>query len=328
MRQYIYIYIYRFKKALFLFISLVSINLASGQVWTPLQDFPQVGGRTGAAAFTIGNTIFYATGLNDTNGPNSQNWAYDILTNSWSQKANTQFNPRWFAVAFSINGKGYLGSGNLAANRTEFPIASNDFYEYDPMTDVWTLRNSIGPIGRYGAVGFVIQNKGYVAFGANSTMANSPFMWVGQLVTTTYEFDPIGNTWTLKSSSSTIPGTINSHAFVMDNKAYIAGGFIPGITAGIMTQDGVTISNTVEFNPASNSWTNKADIPSNFSRHMGTAFTLLDRGYITGGHYQPVNNPVAPLCDRIYSCYRDQNVIKYNPYQNIWSIIRSHLKNS
>lgn len=304
---------------------MFGINIAFGQVtWTALQDFPQVGGRTGASAFAIGNTIYYATGLNDGTGPNSQNWAYDITTNSWSQKANTQFNPRWFAVAFSINGKGYLGSGNLAANRTDFPIASNDFYEYDPLTDVWTLRYAIGPTGRYGAVAFVIQNKGYVAFGANSTMANSPFSWVGQLVTTTYEFDPISYNWTLKSSGSTIPGTINSHAFVMDNKAYIAGGFIPGISAGISTQDGVTIRNTVEFNPVTSSWTNKADIPSNYGRHMGTSFTLLDRGYITGGHYESVGS-IGSNCTTIYSCYNEQNIVKYNPYQNTWSIINSSI---
>ncbi len=294
---------------------LSKLGIAQG-TWTPLADFPQGDGRSGTTSFVVNNTIYYTTGLNDASGPNSQNWAYNTSTNTWSQKAVGQFPPRFYAVSFSLNGKGYLGSGNLAQSKTDTPTSSNDFYEYDPTNDTWNLKNAIGPTGRYGAVSFTIANKGYVAFGANSTVASYPFLWVGSLVPSIYEYDPLTSTWTLKGSSGSFPGTINAQAFVINNKAYVAGGFVPGIVANNATVDGTTIYNTIEFDPITNTWTMKSSLPDGYQRHNGSAFSLLDRGYLTGGHIRAIQN-----CPSIYSCFAIPGVLKFNPYLNNWTII-------
>lgn len=296
--------------------------MVNGQgTWFQLQDFPQAGGRSGTTSFTIGNIIYYATGINDSNGPNAQNWAYNISTNTWVQKTTAQFSPRFFAISFSINGKGYLGSGNLAASRSTIPTASNDFYEYDPVNDTWILKNAIGPTGRYGAVGFTIGNKGYVAFGANSTILNLNTPWVGDLVPSIYEYQPLTGFWTLKASSGTFSGTINAQVFVLDSKAYVVGGFVPGAYIDEPLNqllDGVTIKNTIEYNPSNDSWNMKSSIPATWERHLGSSFSMLDRGYITGGH-------IRIACSTIYTCYATPAVLKYNPYLDNWSIISTSI---
>jgi hypothetical protein len=59
--------------------------------------------------------------------------------NTWQQKADMAFTqpngpkPRYSAVSFSIGSKGYIGTGYDGAYK-------NDFWEYDPATNVWTQK--------------------------------------------------------------------------------------------------------------------------------------------------------------------------------------------
>ena len=303
---------------LLVLILFPTVLLAQG-TWTSRTNFPG-SGRSGSTSFTIGNTVYYTTGLIDGTGSNSQNWAYNISTNSWVQKATAPFVGRFYAVSFVINGKGYLGSGNLASSRYLTPVASNDFYEYNPSTDAWSIKNSVGPIGRYGAVGFSIGTNGYIGTGASSTVANNPFTWVGSLVNSFFEYNPTTGLWLEKNPHPA--GAINAQVFVLNGKSYISGGFAPGVVVGAPAQAGVTLKNTREYNPASNSWTARASIPDTYQSHNAMSFSILDRGYSVGGHLTWSQPPVCMQCCDIYQCYLS-SVLKYNPYLDSWSVISS-----
>lgn len=60
----------------------------------------------------IENVMYVTTG---DKGGVSQNdvWAYNITTNTWVQKSSTGFQARFFASAFVLNGKAYVGCGKL-----------------------------------------------------------------------------------------------------------------------------------------------------------------------------------------------------------------------
>ena len=284
--------------------------------WTQLQDFPtSAGGRTLSSSFVINNQVFYVAGLSGT-GPKSENWAYNTLSNSWEQKIIPQFLSRWNAVAFVINGKGYFGSGNLAPSKVGTPIAANDFYEYDPVQDTWTIKNAIGPTGRYGAVGFSINNKGYVGLGANSTISHLPFNYIGSLVKDILEYDPISGLWTNSVPNTGAYGAINAQVFIIKAKAYISGGFVPVSDIDpALNNDGVTIRNTKEFDPSNGILVSKGAMPA-AGRHYAVAFSALDRGYIVGGNFAPATT--GPGFTTIESNTASETY-KYNSNTDIWT---------
>lgn len=155
-----------------------SPNLALDEVWeyTPATDswkqkapFPG-GGRVGAVAFSINGKGYMATGryTKRVNGLSStvivkDFWEYDPASDKWTQKAELPAGERYEAVGFSLNGKGYLGTGFLGPNEIY-----KDFWEYNPSTDKWTQKADIGIHTRYSAFGFGLGDKGYVGGGTSS----------------------------------------------------------------------------------------------------------------------------------------------------------------
>ena len=302
-------------------LTLISMN-AYPQSWSALATFPGMG-REGASTFTINNVIYMVGGINDAVGPLREVWAYDINANTWVQKAPAPWLPRFFGVAFSISNKGYYGSGNVAAGRADNISAANDFFQYDPQTDIWTNVASVGAVGFYGAAGFSIGNKGYVAFGGNSAAYNYVSPWVGTPINKIYEFDPSNGaqgTWNLVATTSNGYAVISPQSFVINNKAYIAGGFVPGTmldpASGV---DGVSVANCVQFDPSNYSVTAMASMPSTYQRHFASAFSLYERGYIVGGNYS-YNSPYPEV--GIYSNLKSE-MLKFNPYSNSWSVVSS-----
>jgi N-acetylneuraminic acid mutarotase len=111
---------------------------------------------------------------------------------------------------------------------------------------------SIPGNGRASAVAFSIYSKGYVALGRDSTKTQLKDCW---------EYDPSNNSWTEKTP---FPGIarVKSIAAVVNGKAYVGLGF----------NDSLTVFNYLAclkdfwmFDPVLNSWTQKADFPSNFT---------------------------------------------------------------
>lgn len=160
-------------------------------------------------------------------------------------------------AAFAINNKGYMGMG-IDSNR----LHHVDWYEYDPVTNLWTRKADFPGTGRSYSVNFVINGKGYVATGEfDSGRLND--LW---------EYNPATDSWTQKAN---FPGTGRQGAtgFTIGNKGYLGTGFIGNTTVS---------KDFYEYDPATDTWTAKADFAGT-ERNGAAGFGANDKGYISCG---------------------------------------------
>jgi len=250
---------------LLLLISHCNFSFTQG-VWTQKADF---GGaiRTRAIGFSFSNCGYIGLGMDGVAGPQNDLWRYDPVNNLWTQKAsfggiasNTN------AVAFSIGGKGYVGTA-MGANY-------NEFWEYDTTLNTWTQKADFGGAGRWGAAGFSIGNKGYIGTGYNLTNGHLKDFW---------EYDPANNSW-LKKTDFGGTARMNATGFSIGNKGYIGTG----------DEGNLFRSDFWEYDPVSNSWTQKADFAGGIAKSMGVGFSISNKGYIGTGVDSVT---IAYLCD-------------------------------
>lgn len=145
------------------------------ETWTTVLS--NCGKLKDACAFVIDNKAYILTGVYEENNSVSQNntiymfdgtnWndEYNKITNSLEDET---FDDEYIsllrngAVAFSINNKGYLVSGRYTS-------LVQAVWEFDPGNepgdDRWTEKTGFQGILRTEAVGFVIDDKGYVTTG-------------------------------------------------------------------------------------------------------------------------------------------------------------------
>jgi len=182
------------------------------------------------------------------------------LGSSWEQKhANNLGASRFLPVAFSINGKGYIGTGFDGSTRLQ------DFWEYDPATDTWSQKADFPGGGRNAAVGFSIGNKGYVGTGSDaSATEHTKDFW---------EYDPATNAWTRKADFPSDPRTVAT-GFSIGNKGYIG--------LGRSADFAQYYNDFWEYDPATDTWTRKADFAGT-SRYATSSFTIGTKGYIGTG---------------------------------------------
>jgi len=137
----------------------------------------------------------------------------------------------------------------------------------------WVNRFQIGGWPRNGAVSFVIGDTGYIAAGYNSSNDSC--------LSDLWQFDPVKNNWTQKAY---MPGVARHSGvgFSIGNKGYLATGYNPKTTPQYF-QD------TWEYNPATNSWVQKASLPDlqgpgTGARYDAVAFNIGSFGYVGTGY--------------------------------------------
>ena len=189
--------------------------------WTQKATF--LGGvREGCASFTIGNKAYFGTG-----DWWFDMWEYDQATDSWSQIADyPNFSGQICCVGFNIGNKGYMGTG---ADGNFVP--TNEWFEYNPTTNVWTQKANVpGPL-RSGACGFGIGNKGYIAVGTD---------WPNSMTcySDCYQFTPATNSW---MRIQDFPGSARRFVSYCNtiNRGYMCTG-----------TNGINLADMWEFNPA------------------------------------------------------------------------------
>lgn len=185
---------------------------------------------------------------------------------SWVQKANFPGSAKDYSTGFSIGTKGYWGTGmDTSGNFT------NDFWEYDPSTNLWTQMANVPGSNRWLACGFSIGNKGYIGLGVDSSDTCLKDFW---------EYDPSTNLWTQKADFGGGPRA-SVAAFSINNKGYVGTGF--SIFSG-----GTVVNDFWEYNPSTNIWTQKAAFPG-MARSESIGFSIGNEGYIgTGITISPV----------------------------------------
>ena len=239
--------------------------------------------RGGAASFTIGNDAYIGTGYRKIRSSDDTEEAHSLksfykynLQNGWDKIADFPGKARHETVAFSINGKGYVGTGvDIDGNRLK------DFYEYDPATNTWKEAPEFIGGARQGAVAFSINNIGYVGTGYGVLDGEDE-----NYLRDFFKFE--NGEWT---RIGFYPGykTANSTTFVINNKAYLISGDRNYFHAWKFDP----ISSTDRYNGWSYIKKLISDNKTEFvNRKNAISFVMNNKGYVATGVYGPDNRTV------------------------------------
>jgi N-acetylneuraminic acid mutarotase len=266
-----------FKKLLLLFIALATLasckkekpfvpNYANALpgLWKQLGDFEGVG-RVRAFAFSIGKKG-YIIGGNAGSGfnivPLYDFWEYDPATDKWTRKADYPGQAAEYIRGFSINNKGYVGTGfGQRVYIPDGPAQNKDFWEYDPATDKWTQKADFAGIERENVIAFEINGVGYLGLGTNNNYdASYKDFW---------KYDVAADKWT-RMADYPGNGSFGVAAFSIGGKGYAGlGGSAPDIVK----------NDFWEYDPATNKWTAKADFTGP-ERVFSSQFTIGTDAYV------------------------------------------------
>jgi N-acetylneuraminic acid mutarotase len=275
--------------------------------WMRQQDTLVGPGRHGAVAFVIDKCAYvglgyissytnYTTGLERPKEWLKDFYKFDATTGVWTRLPDFPGNGRRDAVAFSIGGYGYVGTGRGlgAGGSSEMPY--KDFYCFDPTTNTWKEISYAGA-ARYGAVAFVIGGAAHVCTGMEDNSAYA---------TDHYVFTPGTNgdgTWLRRQSLLDKPRNrqdayynriprVHAVSFIASNNeeekdyAYIATGYS-------------NVQYTWWYDHVRDLWHEVEDLPIGRapSVRQAVAFTLeeggIKRGYFTTGGTTLDANPVS-----------------------------------
>lgn len=232
--------------------------------------------NTGSYGCSIGNKGYVIPGGSPgsyfENAPKNDFWEYDPVADTWTKKANTPEPLLNYGLAFSLNGKGYFG-------------LSGGIWEYDPSIDTWTKKLTL-PAGISNfPLGFSIAGKAYFGWGSGNDF---------------WEYDPLTGNWLQKAN---FPGTVAASNFDPHT------GFSIG-NKGYVPSKGQNIVNTNDFweyNPATDSWTQKASFGGSI-RIGSTGFGLAGKGYVA------TSLSVVPTLP-----YTEMHIWEYSPTLDSWT---------
>lgn len=137
----------------------------ASDTWTRKADVPNYGrDRLSAVGFSIGNKGYIGLGVDTLpfNYEKNDLHEYSPVTDTWTAKADFPGSTRFAATGFSINGKGYVGTGYHYYFK-DLPL--NDFWEFNPSDNTWQQEPAPSPTQRAQGTAFSIGNKGYLGFG-------------------------------------------------------------------------------------------------------------------------------------------------------------------
>ena len=154
--------------------------------------------------------------------------------------------------------------------------------------DVWIKRDSVNGPGKSASTAFSIGLKGYIGFG----LADNGYK------RSLYAYDPITDDWDKMESLGGVSGggleRVTPVSFVINGKAYI----------GLGNGNNPYFKDFWEYDPATNTWTQKADFGG--TGRQAVAFAIDSFGYAGTG--LDINGYTSDFW-------------KYNPNTNSWSVI-------
>ena len=221
-----------------IFMGLASMSLAEeGGTWTKKADMPTARSLFSTCAV---NGKIYAIGGNNGQKCLSAVEEYDPATDTWTRKTDMP-TPRILDQSVSVvNGKiyaigGWPGWGN-ALSTVEM---------YNPKTDTWTKKANM-PTRRAHFPTCVVNGKIYAISGKLPPFTSA-----------VEEYDPETDTWTRKANIPTPRARFD--AAVVNGKIYAIGGYEK---EGVPAWGGPILSTVEEYDPVTDTWTQKADMPS------------------------------------------------------------------
>jgi Uncharacterized protein conserved in bacteria len=247
---------------------------STGGEWTKMTAFPGVG-RSNAVAFVINGVAYVGTGMSydKTSGNNTYyqdifKYTPDANGGTWARVADFP-DKRYYACAFTVGGKGYVGTGKLYDGTDE--LYQKTFYMYDPTGNTWTSVPFEGE-KRYGASTFVINDKAYLVGGYGTS----------GLVYDFYQFDPTSSGWTRKRDIKNTSSDSYDDSYT-DIMRYGAAGFASS-TKGYLTcgQSNSILQVTWEYDPTNDLWTKKTSFEG-AGRKNTVGFAINGRLYVATG---------------------------------------------
>ena len=229
--------------------------------WSKKADPPALF-REFPSAFAIGNRGYFGLGYDEFTGQDANDfWEYNPDADQWNRKADFPGIARQSAASFSIGSKGYIGIGVSTFART-VTATFQDFWSYDPSTDIWTAISDFPGSARANASASANSTGGYLAFGEMDSNDLTSEFW---------HYNPSNNNW---DSLPHFPGTgrMRANLLTIDNKIY----------AGFGSDNSILHNDWWEFDPATSTWSQKENALLS-SRTAAIGFTIGHRGYIAGG---------------------------------------------
>ncbi len=150
------------------------------------------------------------------------------------------------------------------------------FCTFGQTENFWTKKADFSGLKRERAVAFSIGDFGYIGTGVDTAEVVLSDFW---------KYDPSADTW---SQIADIPGSVrrNAIAFTIGNFGYVGTGMDSVVASAPGSQ---TLADFWQFDPAANSWTQKADYPGSFGSgvYFATGFSIDSKGYLCGGKMGP-----------------------------------------
>ncbi len=279
-------------------LAATSLPEPEAGVWQQVARFGGTAVR-GAQVFAIGDAAYVVSGMTDRSIPHHEVWRYAAADNAWTRMSDFPGTPVIEGVGFSIGGVGYVCLGNVNVT----PDRVSEFWQYDPAADAWIRKADFPGAARSGCVAVTVGRKAYV-FGGYSTALLSEIWEYAQetdawtrkadcpgagrflpfgfaaggraffgtggtadgLSQDIWEYDPTADTWTRRAD---FPGQARSYTIGLSTggKGYVAFGLLA------YTQPMPLVRDVWEYDPASDTWTQRADF-GGVARSMATGFVL------------------------------------------------------
>lgn len=180
----------------------------SANLWTQKADYPgnAGGGIYYATGFETSGMGYVCCGKEASSNYSDELWQYNPGSDSWMQRASFPPGVRYGLTSFSVNGKGYVGTG------ADENLFNRDLWEYNPTNDSWIQKADVPGSARFSCTGFSIGTKGYIVLGTDGGMRNDLF-----------EYNPTTNSWVVRAAYAGVARR-SASAFVCGSKAYVGTG--------------------------------------------------------------------------------------------------------
>lgn len=270
-------------------------------IWSSVSTNPLY--KYASGYFTIGNEIYICGGEDITFSPSKTVNAYNVLTKTWSNKADLPIEYATTNSNISIGTNGYLVGGEKGVTR-EF---INNVYKYDSTNNTWSEVANIPQKGMYCSVSDSSNIYSITTYNENNLISKK-----------CYKYTESSNTW---NSIIDIPIIASSTtAQIVNNKLYVIGGIKENLEAtgllqcydittstwsslapmniprsflasfskgnniyalGGLSNEGYSLNNNEIYDITTNTW--RTGIPMQYNRNTFCATTINERGYVLDG---------------------------------------------
>ena len=280
------------------------VSTAHTQKWARLAEFPEPTEElVGASA---GGKLYVFCGLAPGWKPMGLVYEYDPATDTWTKKKPMPLASHH--VSFTEHRGKIYAFGGFVLPQSGPPawVPIDNAWEYDPATDAWRALAPL-PTKRGSPVAVSVGERMYVIGGAVTAAGQAsvhparPHLSTGAVE----EYDPAANSWQPRAPMP----TPRNHAVagVAGNKVYVIGGRVGG---AFITGPSSNTDIVEEYDPAANSWTFRAKMPT--PRSAMAAGVHQGRIYVSGGEYQDA---------RMMATYRALEA--YDAARNAWMVLPS-----